>query len=372
MSAAFHHPNSEGDAGMPQAGPDGCPARPDLWRTQHPCIAEYRSAGREPHGIIGALTDGGRVMRVLVLGAGALGGYFGARLLEAGAELAFLVRPRRQQQLQRDGLTIQCPVFGAWRRPVTALLATEVRPGWDVVLLTCKAYDLQDAIDAIRPAVGPGTAILPVLNGLGHIDTLRAAFGEAAVLGGVAKIRATLDSTGTVRNLSDWRSLTLGELDGGLSPRVEAFAALARQGGLLAEAVPDIRRVLWAKLVHLGTVAAGTVLLRGSTGQIARAPGGTAFMHTLLERNAAIAAHRGHPMTMAFLDEYRALLADPAGRYTASMLRDLEAGHRVEADPILGFLLEEAGAAGLDTTLHALAYLHAKTYEQRRAEENPA
>ncbi|KAA2214128.1 2-dehydropantoate 2-reductase [Pseudoroseomonas oryzae] len=311
-------------------------------------------------------------MRVLVLGAGALGGYFGARLIEGGAELAFLVRPRRQQQLQRDGLSIECPVFGTWRRPVTALLADEVRPGWDVVLLSCKAYDLEDSIAALRPAIGPDTAILPVLNGIGHIATLQAAFGEAAVLGGVAKIRATLDSAGVVRNLSDWRSLTLGELDGTLSPRATAFAELARRGGLLAKAVPDIRHVLWAKLVHLGTVAAGTVLLRGSTGQIARAPGGTAFMLTLLERNAAIAAHRGFPMTPEFLAEYRALLSDPESRYTASMLRDLEAGNRIEADPILGFLLQEAGEAGLDTTLHAVAYLHAKTYEQRRAEEKPA
>jgi len=311
-------------------------------------------------------------MRILVLGAGALGGYFGARLLEAGADLAFLVRSKRQTQLRRDGLVVRCPVFGTWRQPVTALLADEARPGWDIVLLTCKSYDLEDAIAAIRPLVGPETAILPVLNGMSHIDALRAAFGPEAVLGGVAKIRATLTSAGEIHNLSDWRYLTFGEMAGGSSARTEAFAALARQGGILAEAVPDIHARLWAKLVHLGTVAAGTVLLRGSTGQIARAPGGTAFMLTLLERNAAIAAHHGAPVSAAFLEEYRALLSDPAGTYTASMLRDLEAGGRIEADPILGFLLEAGGAAGIDTTLHALAYLHAKTYEQRRAEEKAA
>lgn len=308
-------------------------------------------------------------MRILVLGAGALGGYFGARLLEAGAELAFLVRPRRQAQLRAGGLSVRCPALGAWCRPVTALLADEVRPGWDVVLLSCKAYDLDAAIEAIRPVVGPETAILPVLNGLSHIDTLRAAFGEAAVLGGLAKIRATLAQDGEVRNLSEWRYLTFGELDGRMTPRVEALAALARKGGLLAEAVPDIRAAMWAKLVHLGTVAAGTVLLRGSTGQIARAPGGVDFMHRLLERNIAIAAAHDVAMPPGFEAEYRAMLADPAGTYTASMLRDLEQGGRIEADHILGYLLEAAERAGVERDLHALAYLHARTYEERRAEE---
>ncbi|PWC30084.1 ketopantoate reductase family protein [Teichococcus aestuarii] len=308
-------------------------------------------------------------MRILVLGAGALGGYFGARLLEAGAELAFLVRPKRQAQLRREGLSVRCPALGAWCRPVTALLAGEVRPGWDVVLLSCKAYDLEAAIESIRPVVGPETAILPVLNGLSHIDTLREAFGEAAVLGGLAKIRATLAPSGEVRNLSNWRYLTFGEMDGRMTPRVEALAALARRGGIEAQAVPDIRAAMWAKLVHLGTVAAGTVLLRGSTGQIARAPGGVAFMHRLLERNIAIAAAHGVAMPPGFEAEYRAMLADPAGSYTASMLRDLEQGGRIEADHILGYLLAAARRAGVEEELHALTYLHAKTYEERRAEE---
>ncbi|MFC3125224.1 ketopantoate reductase family protein [Pseudoroseomonas globiformis] len=307
-------------------------------------------------------------MRILVLGAGALGGYFGARLIEAGADLAFLVRPQRQEHLARHGLSVECPVFGGWRQPVTALLPEEARPGWDLILLSCKAYDLEAAIEALRPAA-VGAAILPVLNGLDHIGRLQAAFGEAAVLGGTAKIRATLGADGVVHNLSDWRSITLGEWRGGTSERCERFAALARRGGIEAKAVPDIQGAMWAKLVHLGTVAAGTVLLRGSTGQIARAEGGTDFMLTLLERNAAIAAHHGHPVTPEFLAEYHTLLSDRTGRYTASMLRDLEAGGRIESQAILGTLLRLGREAGVDTTLHALAWLHARTYEERRAEE---
>ena len=305
-------------------------------------------------------------MRILVLGAGALGGYFGGRLLEAGADLAFLVRPRRAAQLAAQGLAIES-AFGALRRPVATVMLDEAEPGWDLILLTCKAYDLADAIAAIRPAVDARTAILPVLNGLSHVGTLQREFGAGAVLGGLAKIQATLAPDGTVRHLNDWRWLTFGEVDGSMTPRVQALADLAaRAPGVIAEAVPDIMFRMWEKLVHLGTSAIGTVLMRANTGEIARSPGGAAFMHRLLERNAAIAAYHGHPMREAFLADFRALFADPTAAYATSMLRDLEAGGRIEADHILGFLLEAAQRAGVPAEIHEAAYLHAKAFEQRR------
>lgn len=305
-------------------------------------------------------------MRILVLGAGALGGYFGGRLLEAGADLAFLVRPRRAAQLAAQGLVIESPL-GALRRPVTTVMVDEAEPGWDLILLTCKAYDLPEAIAAIRPAVDARTAILPVLNGLSHIEALQREFGAGAVLGGLAKIQATLAPDGTVRHMNDWRWLTFGEVDGRMSPRVQGFAEIAaRAPGVVAEGVPDILFRMWEKLVHLGTAAIGTVLMRANTGEIARSPGGIAFMHRILERNAAIAAHHGHPMRTAYIEEFRQVFADTAGLYSTSMLRDLEAGGRIEADHILGFLLEVAHRAGVPAEAHEAAYIHAKAFEQRR------
>ncbi len=305
-------------------------------------------------------------MRILVLGAGALGGYFGGRLLEAGADVAFLVRPRRRAQLERDGLVIESP-YGALRRPVPLLSPGEAEPGWDAVLLACKAYDLEDAVAAVRPAVDARTAILPVLNGISHVETLQRAFGAERVLGGIAKIQATLAPDGTVRHLNDWRFLTFGEMDGSMSPRVQALAgAAAKAKGMVAAAVPDIAFRMWEKLVHLGTSAVCTVLMRANVGEIARSPGGAAFMRRVLERNAAVAAARGHPMREAFLAEYRAVFSDPASAYSASILRELEAGGRIEADHILGFLLGAARRAGVPEELHEAAFLHAKAYEQRR------
>ncbi|WP_337875179.1 ketopantoate reductase family protein [Elioraea sp.] len=307
-------------------------------------------------------------MRVLVLGAGAVGGYFGGRLAQAGsAEVAFLVRTGRKAQLERDGLVIESPAGDA-RLAVTALAAEDLsRAGdWDIVLLTAKAYDLDGAIAAIRPAIGEGTAVLPLLNGLSHIETLVAAFGAPRVLGGLAKIQATLTPQGVVRHLAPVQILEFGELDGALSPRALALKRAFDATPVRAEAVGDIRGRMWEKLVFLGTLAMATVLMRANLGEIAAVPGGQDWLDRLLERNAAIAAAHGHPVReQALAREFRPFFrSSPAA--AASMLRDLEAGGRVESDHILGFLLQAARRAGVDATLHEAAWLHAKAYENRR------
>lgn len=303
------------------------------------------------------------MMRMLVLGAGALGGYFGARAMQRGLDVAFLVRPARAAALARDGLRLRS-THGDFDGPVTTV--ERAGPGFDVVLLSCKAYDLDPAIEAIRPAVAAGACVLPVLNGLSHIDRLNAAFGAARVWGGLAKCAATLRPDGTIQHLNDWHWLTFGEQEGAMDGRAAAFAAaLGQSPGLVAEAVPDIRRRMWEKLVHLGTVAAGTVLMRASVGEIIRA-GGRGFLLSILERNAAIAAAQGFPMSPGFMEGYRAMFSDAGSAYTASMLRDLEAGGRTEAEHILGFLADAARAAGVPEDLHALALLHARAHDQRR------
>lgn len=306
-------------------------------------------------------------MRILILGAGALGGYFGGRLHQAGLGPCFLVRPARAAALARDGLRISSGL-GDYQAAVTTITTDALQPGWDVLLLTCKAYDLAEAIETIRPGVDARTAILPVLNGISHIETLQRAFGAERVLGGLAKIQAALAPDGTIRHLNDWRWLTFGEIAGGMSARVEAIAAaFSPAPGMVATAVPNIMAQMWEKLVHLGTSAICTVLMRANVGEIARAPGGATFMYGVLEANAAIAAAEGFPVSDAFMQQYRGVFGDSASAYTASMLRDLEAGGQIEADHILGFLLEAARRHGLPSNLHEAAFLHAKAYEQRRA-----
>ena len=305
-------------------------------------------------------------MKVMCLGAGALGGYFGGRLAEAGVDVTFLVRPARKRQLAERGLRIESP-FGDFAGPVRAITAEEIAGAPDVILLACKAYDLPSAMDAIRPAVGPGTAVLPILNGIAHMDVLNEAFGPERVLGGVAKIAATLAPDGTIRHLNDWRYIVFGEQDGTVSPRVRALKEAFDRTSVVATVSTDIRRALWEKLVHLATVAGMTCLMRASVGEIARAPGGTDLMIRFLEANAAVAARAGYPPSAEFLDPFRAMFADRDSPYTSSMLRDIERGGPIEADHILGFMLDKARAFGLDESLHAIVFAHLKAYEARRA-----
>jgi 2-dehydropantoate 2-reductase len=305
-------------------------------------------------------------MKIAVLGAGAIGGYFGGRLAEAGEDVTFLVRPGRLEQLARDGLRIESP-FGDATLAVNAVTAFEPQRSYDLVLLACKAYDLDSAIEAIRPALGPQTLVLPLLNGYAHIERLVAEFGAARVAGGLAKIQLTLAPDGTIRHLSDWRSITFGELDGRASPRLRDLERRFGRTPVLAALSTHIVRDLWLKLVHLATVAGMTCLMRASVGEIAATPEGTRLLNAFFDRNLEIAARAGHVPGPEFVAEFRALFADRESKYSASMARDLERGGPIEADHILGHLLERCREYGLDDTLHALAWTHCKAYEQRRA-----
>jgi 2-dehydropantoate 2-reductase len=235
------------------------------------------------------------------------------------------------------------------------------------VILTCKAYDLPNAMATIAPFVGPQTAVLPLLNGVAHIDTLNEKFGRERVLGGVAKIAVTLSPDGVVKHLNDWRYITFGEQSGVISPRIAALKAAFDKTSVVATAVPNIMQMMWEKVVHLSTVAGMTCTMRASVGEIARTDAGTALMIQLLERNAMIAAQEGFAPSDEFLAEYRKLFQDKSSLYTASMLRDIERNGPVEADHILGFMLQKATQHGIDTSMHQFIYTHLQAYEQHRA-----
>lgn len=306
-------------------------------------------------------------MKILCLGAGAIGGYFGGRLVEANAaDVTFLVREGRRKQLAADGLRVES-MYGNFALPVQSVGEGQIKGPVDYVLLTCKAYDLDSAITSIRPAVGPATVVIPLLNGLSHMDTLNTAFGRERVLGGIAKIGITLQADGLIKHLNDWRFFTFGEQDGIISPRASALKAAFDKTSVKADAVPDITHQMWEKLVHLASIAGMTTLMRANVGEIARSPGGIALMQDMLARNAQIATKAGYAPTPGFMDTFNKLFADTTGSYTASMLRDIERKGPVEADHIIGFMLAKCEEYGLDPSLHRIAYIHLKAYEQRRA-----
>ena len=309
-------------------------------------------------------------MRILILGAGAVGGYFGGRLLEAGRDVTFLVRPGRAAELARDGLVIKSSYGDVTLPSPSVVLADGLNGAFDVVILSSKAYDLAGAIDSIAPAVGPETMILPLLNGMNHLDLLSDRFGRKRVLGGECKIAATLNEERAVVHLNQAHSISFGELDGGLSKRIRALAAVMTDVGFDAKPSDMILQEMWEKWVFLATLAGATCLMRGSVGDILAAPSGDDIMLALLEECRAIAEAEGYAPRPAFLAWSRPLLTAPGSTFTASMLRDLEAGARIEADHVLGDLLRRRAAADPElsgTSLLQIAYIHLKTYEGRRA-----
>lgn len=305
-------------------------------------------------------------MHVMCLGAGGIGAYFGGRLVEGkAADVTFIVRSRRKSQLDSDGLRVES-MHGDFQVRVDARLAEEVRSPADYVLLTCKAYDLDSAIETVKPAVGPGTAIVPLLNGISHMDRLNQVFGKERVLGGIANIAITLQPDGLVKHLNDWHTITFGEQDGSMSPRVTALKDAFDRTKAVVAAVPDIMQKMWEKVVMLSTLAGMTSLMRANIGEIARTPDGAGLMLTMLDSNARIAAAEGYPMPEAYMERNRKMFADPASQMAASMLRDVERKGPVESDHIIGFMLEKARAHGLDDTLHRVCFTHLKAFEQRR------
>ena len=306
-------------------------------------------------------------MKILVLGAGGIGGYFGGRLAQAGADVTFLVRAKRREQLERDGLVVKSPL-GDFTMPVKTVLAEALRPGYDLVLFTCKAYDLDSAMDAISPAMeGKDAAVLPMLNGIAHLERLDARFGAAKVLGGTAQINVMLRKDGTVFHADPLQRLIFGERDRAKSERTGGFAAELAKTKIDWKLSEDIEQDLWEKIVFLCALASTTCLFRGNVREIMAATGGREAMQRALAANIEIATREGHAPRAAPIEAARQRLLDPEGTWSASMLRDIEGGRPVEADHIVGWMLERARRHGIDDTMLSLAYTHLKAYEARRA-----
>ncbi|MBD8871983.1 2-dehydropantoate 2-reductase [Rhodanobacter sp. DHB23] len=306
-------------------------------------------------------------MRILVVGAGATGGYFGGRLLQAGQDVTFLVRERRAALLARHGLRIRSAMGDADIAAPPTLTTATLRAPFDLVLLGCKAWDLPQAMEDIAPAVGEQSAVLPVLNGMRQLDLLDARFGAARVLGGQCAIAATLDDDGTVRHLNRTHSLGFGERDGSDSERVRRIARAMAGANFDSRASRHVVQDMWDKWVFLASLAGITCLMRAPVGDIVAAPGGREATLALLDDCRRIAAACGHEPDAAVIERARGLLTEAGSTFSASMLRDLEHGGRVEADHVIGDLLARGEAHGVEAPVLRLAYAHLKAYEARGA-----
>ena len=304
-------------------------------------------------------------MRILIVGAGALGGYFGGRLAQAGRDATFLVRSRRAEALAKTGLVLISP-FGDFQLAAPQLVVEDQLKGpFDLILLSCKAYDLEGAMNSFAAAVGPVTAILPMLNGMRHLDVLAARFGAEKCLGGLCQISATLDGEGRILHLNDLHTLVFGELDGAKTARMEAITATLDGAGFDAQPSHVIRQEMWEKWIFIAALAGITSLMRATVGDIVAADAGGIALG-LFEECALIAKAHGFAPRPEANERSRSILTTPGSPIMASMLRDIEAGKPIEGEQILGDLFRRGEAMDQERSLLRIAYAQARTYEARR------
>jgi 2-dehydropantoate 2-reductase len=307
-------------------------------------------------------------MRILVIGAGALGGYFGGRLLQAGRDVTFLVRERRAAQLAKTGLIIKSKLGDTNLPNPPIVKADALREPFDLILLSCKAYDLAPAADSFAAAVGPNTAILPFLNGMAHLDFLASRFGARAVLGGQCLISATLDAEGRILHLNDSHLLSFGELDGSPSARAKAIEATFSGARFEPRLSTAILQEMWEKWAFIAAAAGICSLMRAPFGDITAA-GAAHYTTGMYDECRAIAAANGFVVSDATIKRTVAMFTAPGSVIAASMLRDIERGAPIEGDHIVGDLLRRGEKESRDFPLLRIAYAHLRAYEARRQRE---
>jgi 2-dehydropantoate 2-reductase len=309
-------------------------------------------------------------MRFLVLGAGALGGLFGARLLKGGADVTFLARPNRAAQLRRDGLIAKTQ-DGELRFPAKTVQKGMIDGPYDTVLLCCKAYDLESAMNDLAPAIGDQSAVLPLLNGIRHITLLEKRFGSKHVLGGVTAINAALTPDGViVQSQLRVNFNVIGELTGTTSQRIAAIRVALERGGIPVTVSENITAVMWNKFFGFASIAAIASLTRSRAGPIARSSAGSAFVEAAMEECNHVCEAEGYPTPSQMLDVVRGIYSQSDSAYGPSLLVDMENGRPTEGEHTIGDLVSRATRHGISTPILGAALCNLQAYELSRMKDH--
>ena len=312
-------------------------------------------------------------MKVLVVGCGAVGGYFGGRLAANGVDVTFLVRAARQQQLKQNGLQIQSP-RGDVHIPVTSCTIDQPLPAADVVLLCCKAYDLAACLEVLAKSLPEHCLVLPLLNGLAHYAQLQSALPQAHLLAGYCNISAVLGERGEICHLNQIHELTLGHYQGTSEntsdllkhdTQYQQLLSTLQQGGFVVRDSSNIVQELWEKFVFINTLAGATCLLQGDIGQINQTAQGQQVVQRLLAECQSVAAACGFAVSRRADKLAKDAFLNPQSRFSASMYKDMQAKRQIEADALFGEMLRQANAQDLDVPLLTAAYSRAAVYLQQ-------
>ncbi|WP_050886556.1 2-dehydropantoate 2-reductase [Bradyrhizobium sp. STM 3843] len=298
----------------------------------------------------------------MFVGAGAVGGYFGGRLVQSGHDVSFLVRANRAGQIERDGLRISSPL-GDYRTTPQFHLLDGIDPDTDVAIFSCKAYDLGRVVDELTDRLPAGCLILPLLNGLKHYQFLDGVFGAERVLGGLCHIGATLTDDGEILHSNTLQFFAYGPRSEGQRQACSALDADIGRASFSPKLSSDIMWDAWEKYAMLAAYAGVTCLMNGAIGEILALPGGLDILLEAFDETSRVAALSGYAPRARFRDETIATFSDVRSRGTSSMLRDMRKGRRVEADHILGDMVHRAAAMSVRAPILRAAYAAVKRYE---------
>ncbi len=302
-------------------------------------------------------------MRIVVMGAGGVGGYFGAYLAQAGHDVAFVARGAHLEAMQANGLRLEGSRGDIVLPKVTATEDPATLGGTaDVVLFAVKLYDTETAGVTLMPIVGPQTMVVTLQNGVDGPDRLAQVLGARTVLGGAAYVSALIAEPGVVRYTSDMSRIVFGELDGSRSERAARLADACIAAGFGAEVSADIRATLWEKFVLLATNSALTTVLRKPAGEIYHDAELAGVAREMMEEVAALAAAEGIAIDPQTVERSIALTRSfPPGMY-ASMYHDLARGRRIEAESLSGLVSRLGRARGVPVPLHTMAWAAMKPW----------
>ena len=310
-------------------------------------------------------------MKILILGAGAIGGYYGGRLVQAGADVSFMVRAERANILAQNGLIIKSGL-GDFSSKIKITLAGKACSDYDIIIIACKAYDLDSALDSLKSAVSNKAVIIPLLNGVKHIDKISSTYPFAECWPGLAKISTTLTTDGEIHQFDNVNQIIFGTIDGREDNRAKELVNLFRKQSVDASFSVRIKNDLWEKFTFLSTLAGITCLMRGSIDEILQVPSGKRLITQLLTECSEVSKAEGFPLEPHIFTQYLDHLVGPSFGLKSSMLRDIERAHKTEVEHILGDMLERAERLQLSAPLLAIATAHVRTFERQLAncEEN--
>ncbi|MEH7886563.1 ketopantoate reductase family protein [Bacillus sp. JJ1609] len=302
-------------------------------------------------------------MKILIVGAGAIGGYFGGRLLEKGEDVTFLVREKRRQQLRDNGLIVESVHGNMHNAEPKTILAGENAEPFDVILVSTKSYHLAGAMESIRPYVGTETLILPLLNGIAHLDALTEEFGAEKVLGGLCFIETTLDENGRVIQTSPIHDLVFGERNGEKTERIMKLQAAFEDTNANFRLSENIEQEMWHKYLFITSLSGITSLFRSPIGPIREQPQGMETIKNLLHETINIMKSLDAPLAEQVLEATLARMNEIGYSMKSSLQRDMEKSLPTEGDHLFGYLLETAIKLGLLAPTLSVIYANAKIYE---------